>query len=264
MSWVLFHYAYRFLKDVRPRLKGNKLKAFQHLTKKERRILVVGDLHCPFDLDGYLKFLLDTYAKWNCNQILMIGDAIDNHYSSFHQTDADGYGGGKELDMAIKRLSKYRDAFAEICDKKIDICTGNHDRIIMRRAFDSDIPARWIKSYNEVLGTDWNWVESIVYDDVLYEHGEGGQAKTKAKNNMMSSVCGHTHTQAYVEWLVGKKYRVFGMQVGCGVDASTYAAAYAKNFKKQAIGCGVVLGGHTAINVLMPLGKSKPKKGTVL
>ena len=166
--------------------------------------------------------------------------------------------------MAIKRLSKYRDAFAEICDKKIDICTGNHDRIIMRRAFDSDIPARWIKSYNEVLGTDWNWVESIVYDDVLYEHGEGGQAKTKAKNNMMSSVCGHTHTQAYVEWLVGKKYRVFGMQVGCGVDASTYAAAYAKNFKKQAIGCGVVLGGHTAINVLMPLGKPKPKKGTVL
>jgi hypothetical protein len=194
----------------------------------------------------------------------MIGDAIDNHYSSFHPTDPDGYGGGQELDRAIKRLSRYRDAFAKICDKKIDICTGNHDRIIMRRAFDSDIPARWIKSYNEVLGTDWNWVESIVYDDVLYEHGEGGQAKTKAKNNMMSSVCGHTHTQAYVEWLVGKKYRVFGMQVGCGVDASTYAAAYAKNFKKQAIGCGVVLGGHTAINVLMPLGKPKPKKGTVL
>ena len=264
MSWVLFHYAYHFLKDVRPRLKGNKLKAFQHLTKKERRIPVVGDLHCPFDLDGYLQFLLDTYAKWNCNQILMIGDAVDNHYSSFHQTDADGYGGGEELDRAIKRLSKYRDAFAKICDKKIDICIGNHDRIIMRRAFDSDIPARWIKSYNEVLGTDWNWVESIVYDDVLYEHGEGGQAKTKAKNNMMSSVCGHTHTQAYVEWLVGKKYRVFGMQVGCGVDASTYAAAYAKNFKKQAIGCGVILGGHTAINVLMPLGKPKPKPTTVL
>jgi len=194
----------------------------------------------------------------------MIGDAIDNHYSSFHQTDADGYGGGEELDRAIKRLTKYRDAFAKICDKKVDILIGNHDRIIMRRAFDSDIPARWIKSYNEVLGTDWNWVESIVYDDVLFEHGEGGTARTKAKNNMMSSVCGHTHTQAYVEWMVGKKYRVFGMQVGCGVDADTYAAAYAKNFKKQAIGCGIVLGGHTAVNCLMPLGKPKPKPTTVL
>lgn len=264
MWWVLFHFAYHFLKDVRPRLKGKKLKAFQHLTKKERRILVVGDLHCPFDLDGYLKFVVDTYEQWNCNQILMIGDAVDHHYSSFHPTDPDGFGGGEELDRAIKRLSRYRDAFAKICDKKIDICIGNHDRLIMRRAFDSDIPARWIKSYNEVLGTDWNWVESIVYDDVLYEHGEGGQAKTKAKNNMMSSVCGHTHTACGVDWFVGKKYRVFAMQVGCGVDASTYAAAYAKNFKKQAIGCGVILGGHTAINVLMPLGEKKAKESRVL
>ena len=32
-------------------------------------------------------------------------------------------------------------------------------------------------------------------------------------------------------------------------------AAYAKNFKKQAIGCGVVIGGHTAIAVPMQLEK---------
>jgi hypothetical protein len=54
------------------------------------------------------------------------------------------------------------------------------------------------------------------------------------------------------------------MQVGCGVDASTYAAAYAKNFKRQAIGAGIVLGGHTAINVLMPLGEKKAKESRVL
>ena len=168
-------------------------------------------------------------------------------------------GGGLELERAIERVHKWYMAFP-----KADVLIGNHDRIIMRKAFSSAIPKEWIKSYNEVLGTKWNWVESIVYDDVLYEHGEGGQAKTKAKNNMMSSVCGHTHTSCGVEWFVGKKYRVFAMQVGCGVDADTYAAAYAKNFKKQAIGCGVVLGGHTAINVLMPLGKPKPKKSQVL
>lgn len=260
----MFHYVYHSLKDVRPRLKGKKLKAFQHLTKKERRILVVGDLHCPFDLDGYLKFVVDTYEKWNCNQILMIGDAIDNHYASFHPTDPDGYGGGEELDRAIKRLSRYRDAFKKICDKKVDVLIGNHDRLIMRRAFDSNIPARWIKSYNEVLGTDWNWCERVVYDDVQYTHGEGGTARTRAKNDLMSSVGGHIHTQAYVENLVGRKYRIFAMQTGCGVDASSYAAAYAKNFKRQAIGCGVVLGGHTAINVMMPLGKPKPKPGVVL
>ena len=134
----------------------------------------------------------------------------------------------------------------------------------MRRAFDSNIPGRWIKSYNEVLGTDWNWGQRAVYDDVQYTHGEGGTARTRAKNDLMSSVGGHIHTQAYVENLVGRKYRIFAMQTGCGVDASSYAAAYAKNFKRQAIGCGVVLGGHTAINVMMPLGKPKPKPGAVL
>ena len=259
MLWVLFHFAYLFLKDVRPRLKGNKLKAFQHLTKKERRILVVGDLHEPFCLDKYLQFCIDTYAKWNCNHVIFIGDIIDNHYASFHQADPNGMGGGDELDLAIKKVSKWYEAFP-----KADVLIGNHDRIIMRKAFSSAIPKEWIKSYNEVLKTNWNWVERVVYDDVQYVHGEGGTARTKAKNDMQSTVQGHIHTQAYCEWMVGRNLRVFGMQVGCGIDWESYAAAYAKNYKKQAIGCGVVLGGHTAINCLMPLGKPKPKKGTVL
>ena len=234
--------------EIRPRLSGNRRKAFEFLSSKQRRILVIGDLHCPFDLDEYLKFCKDTYARFNCNQVLFIGDIIDNHYSSYHETDPDGFGGGAELDKAIDRVARWRDAFP-----KADVCIGNHDRLVMRKAFSSSIPKAWIKSYNDVLGTKWNWVESIVYDDVLYEHGEGGQAKTKAKNNMMSSVCGHTHTEAYCHWHVGKKYRVFGMQVGCGVDAKSYATAYARNFKRQAIGCGVVINGEIAVNVLMDL-----------
>ena len=233
---------------MRPRLSGNILKAYNSLISRERRILVIGDLHEPFCLDGYLEFCKETYAKWNCNQVLFIGDIIDNHYSSYHEADPDGMGGGSELALAIKRVQKWYTAFPDA-----DVCIGNHDRIIMRKAFSSAIPKEWIKSYNDVLGVKWNWVESVSYDNVLFEHGEGGQAKNKAKNNMMSSVCGHTHTEAYVHYFVGKKYRVFGMQVGCGVDANSYAAAYAKNFKKQAIGCGVILGGHTAINVLMDL-----------
>jgi predicted phosphodiesterase len=259
VSWVLFHYAYRFLKDVRPRLKGNKLKAFQHLTKKERRILVVGDLHEPFCLKGYLEFCQDTYAKWNCNQVIFIGDIIDNHYSSYHEADPNGMGGGDELKLAVKKVAKWAEAFP-----KADVLIGNHDRIIMRKAFSSSIPREWIKDYNEVLGTKWNWVERIVYDGVQYVHGEGGTARTKAKNDMMSTVQGHIHTQCYTEWMVGRNFAIFGMQCGAGLNWESYSAAYAKNFKKQAIGCGVVLGGHTAINVLMPLGKPKPKKGTVL
>ena len=237
-----------YKKDFRPRLSGNKKVAYDNINKKERRILVIGDIHAPFVVEGYLDFCKETYAKYNCNQVIFIGDIIDNHYASFHATDPDGMGGGDELDYAIEEVAKWNKEFPVA-----DVLIGNHDRIIMRKAFDSQIPQRWIKSYNDVLGTNWNWQERIVYDDVQYVHGEGGTARTKSKNDMMSTVQGHIHTQAYCEWMVGRNFRIFGMQVGCGVDGRSYAAAYAKNFKKQAIGCGVVFGGHTAINCLMEL-----------
>ena len=123
----------------------------------------------------------------------------------------------------------------------------------MRKAFSSAIPKQWIKSYNDVLGTKWNWKDRIVYDKVQYVHGEGGTARTRAKNDMMSTCQGHIHTQAYVDWTVGTHEKIFGMQVGCGIDRTSYAAAYAKNFKKQAIGVGIVIGGHTAFNCMMNL-----------
>lgn len=235
--------------EIRPRLKGNKRQAFENLNKKERRILIIGDLHAPFVLPEYLEHCKQTYANYNCNQVIFIGDILDNHAFSYHEPDPDGLSPGSELKMAKKFIKDWYHAFPIA-----DVLIGNHDRMASRKAMTGGVPSAWIKSYNDVLGTPkWNWVETIVYDNVLYEHGEGGQAKTKAKNNMMSSVCGHTHTEAYTMWFVGKKFRVFGMQVGCGVDSKSYAAAYARNFKKQAIGCGVVIGGHTAINLLMNL-----------
>ena len=219
-------------------------------SKVIRNILVIGDLHEPFCLDGYLEFCQEQYINHNCNQVIFIGDIIDAHGFSYHEPDPDGMSAGLELKTAINKIAKWYEAFPNA-----DVLIGNHDRMASRKAMTGGIPAAWIRSYNEVLNTpNWNWCESIVYDGVLYEHGEGGQAAAKAKNNLMSSVCGHTHTLAYVQWFVGKRFRIFGMQIGCGVDSTTYAAAYAKNFKKQAIGCGVVLNdGTLPISLLMDL-----------
>ena len=69
----------------------------------------------------------------------------------------------------------------------------------------------------------------------------------------MNTVQGHLHTQCYIEHYVGQNFRIFGMQVGCGIDHDSYAMAYAKRGKKPSIACGVVLNGTTPINLLMPL-----------
>ena len=236
-------------KDVRPRLTGAKLANFNFFNNKESRVLVIGDLHAPFDLDSYFDHCVEVYERYNCNRVVFIGDVIDNHYSSYHETDADGMGGGKELQLAIDRLARWYHRFPDA-----DVTVGNHDRIIMRKAQTGGVPKQWIREYSEVLNTPrWNFVTSVEIDDVLYIHGEAGTAKTKARADMRSTVQGHLHTQAYTEYFVGANSRVFGCQVGCGIDAKSYAMASMKVGKKPAIGCAVVLGGKTAVNELMVL-----------
>ena len=232
--------------EVRPRLRGQKLAAYNNLTSNEKRLLVVGDIHEPFCLPGYLDFCVETYQKFNCNAVHFCGDIVDNHYASYHETDPNGLSGGMELDFAIEKVKEWSKAF-----RHATVCIGNHDRLIARKAFSSNIPKAWIKSYNEVLGTNWDWQPRFVIDGVQYTHGEGGTARTKSKNDMISCVQGHIHTQCYVEHLCGQDKNIFAMQVGCGIDRESYSQAYARNYKKPAIACGVVIGGHTAINVMM-------------
>jgi UDP-2,3-diacylglucosamine pyrophosphatase LpxH len=234
----------------RPRLSKGLNWLVGSLKDESNRVLVIGDLHEPFCLDGYLDFCIEQKEKFNCNKIVFIGDVIDNHFSSYHETDANGLGGSDELEFAIKKIARWRDAFPVAT-----VIIGNHDRIIMRKAQTSSVPTKWIREYKDVLEVDqWYFVDRLVIDDVQYIHGEAGTARTKCKSDMMSTVQGHLHTQAYTEWVVGQKFKVFGTQVGCGIDHNSYAMAYAKRGKKPAIGCVVVLNeGRTPINLLMDL-----------
>ena len=236
-------------KQIRPRLEGARQANYKFFNRNESRILIIGDLHEPFSLDSYFYFAKETYERFNCNKVVFIGDVIDSHYTSYHETDADGMGGADELDLAIGRLGRWYDTFPDA-----DVTIGNHDRMVARKARTSNIPSRWIREYKDVLETpSWNFTDRVVYDDVQYVHGEGGTARTKCRADMMNTVQGHLHTQAYCEHYVGERYRVFGMQVGCGIDFDQYSFDYAKRGKKPAIGLGVVIGGHTPINVLMKL-----------
>ena len=215
-----------------------------------RNVLVVGDLHEPFCKDGYLEFCQEQYDTWNCTDVVFIGDIIDNHYTSYHEIDIEAeYTGKQELEYAIKKIARWKQVF-----EKATVILGNHDRMIMRRSQTSLIPSKWIKSYKEVLEVpNWDFVDRLVIDGVQYIHGEAGTARTKCRADMMNTVQGHLHTQTYIEHYVGQNFRVFGMQVGCGIDHDSYAMAYAKRGKKPSIACAVVLGGTTPINLLMPL-----------
>lgn len=235
----------------RYRLKPNEIKILQKLREQEKsNVLVIGDLHEPFCLDSYLDWCKEQYEVYSCTEVVFIGDIIDNHYSSYHESSADGLGGLDELELAIKRISRWYKAFPIAT-----VIIGNHDRIIMRKAQTSAIPSKWIKSYKEVLEVpNWEFVERYELNNVQYIHGEGGTARTKCRADMMNTVQGHLHTQSYTEHYVGKNFRVYGTQIGCGINHKSYAMAYAKYGKRPAVGCAVILNnGQTPLNLLMPL-----------
>ena len=214
-------------------------------------ILVIGDLHAPFTLPKYLKFCREQQEIHDCGTVIFIGDIIDNHFSSYHESDPDGYSAGEELDRAVDMISDWYHTFP-----KATVIIGNHDRLVYRKAYSSGVSKKWIREYKDVLNTSgWDFVENIELFDININHGEGGTARNRIKSELQSQIQGHLHTQLYVDFLVGATFIVFGMQVGCGVDVKSYAMAYGKNYKKPAIGCGVVLNkGTLPIAIPMKMG----------
>ena len=236
---------------MRPRITQEEYDNIKkiRIENNQKRVLVIGDLHEPFCLEGYFDFCKDIYSKYKCTDVVFIGDIVDNHFSSYHETIPDSFGGGDELEFAISKLKKWHTYFLNAT-----VIIGNHDRLIMRKAQTGGISSKWIRDYKDVLEVPtWNFVDRHIIDNVQYLHGEGGTAKVKCKGDMMSTVQGHLHTQAYTEWFVGANFKVFGMQIGAGIDHKNQAFSYAKYGKKPAIGCGVVINGTTAINELMDL-----------
>jgi hypothetical protein len=221
-------------KDYRPRLNINEYEFLRH---SGNRVLVIGDLHEPFSKSGYLEHCVNTYEKYNCNTVVFIGDIIDMHYSSFHPTDPDGHSAAKELELAKTNIKKWYEAFP-----KAMVCLGNHDLIPDRKAFNAGLSKLWVRDVSDVLEVpNWEFGEHFIIDGVKYTHGTNRKARQRVKDDFISIVQGHYHSESYIEFFVGESFKIFAMQLGCGVDRTAYAMAYGKEFKKMHVNCGVVL-----------------------
>lgn len=235
------------LVSVQPMTKGTVIPERLRVESKGN-VLVIGDTHLPFCHPHYLGFCVAVAEKWDCKTVVHIGDEVDNHAISFHDSDPDGLSAGMEAEAAQAELNKWYRAFPEVT-----VLVGNHGALPYRQAFARGIPRRYIKTYEEIwqAPAGWKWVHSAVIDGVLYEHGIGSSGKNAALNravdNRMSTVIGHVHSYGGVQYNTNVNDTIFGLNVGCGVDANSYAMAYGKPFtRKPTLGCGVVLQGGKA------------------
>jgi metallophosphoesterase superfamily enzyme len=218
----------------------------------QNNVLIIADLHMPFERKGYLEHCKQVYKQYYCDRVIFIGDIVDNHSSSYHESNPDGRSSGDELQEAIEHLKAWYKTFPTA-----EVVIGNHDRLIARKAFTGGLSKRWIKNYSDVLEVpNWIFKESFEYDGVLYIHGEGNGgingALQKALNHRKSIVQGHFHTEAHIRWNVSDLDILFAMQVGSGIDDKSYAMEYAKfNTKKSIVSCAVVLNNGT-LPIIIP------------
>lgn len=218
-------------------------------TKSRRRkgnvVLVIPDLHIPFHHKDALAFLAAVKKSYKPTEVVNLGDLEDWHGINMHDHDPDGMSPGHEL---IALRDKVKPLFKLF--PKMKICTSNHGSLPFRRAFKFGLPSELIKSYTDILQAPkgWQWNDYWEIDGVIYEHGDpfSGQngALKCAEQNMQSTVIGHIHSFAGIQYSANSKHLIFGFNAGCLIDHEAYAFSYAKKIKRKPIlGCGIIKNG---------------------
>lgn len=219
-----------------------RLDAYSNGEIKPR--LVVSDIHLPFAVSGWLDFIKETHARFNCHEEIIInGDLLDFHAISFHTSETDALNHIDEFEQSKIMVKELVKAFPNAV-----FTMGNHDLLLTRRLADIGIDKRFVKNFHELydLPQTWKLVDDIIIDDVLYTHigcasGKNGHLNS-AVANMMSTCVGHIHSQGGVGYITNPQGKtIFGLNSGSLFDEKTYAARYGKHSKqKSVLGCGIV------------------------
>jgi len=221
------------------------------------RVLCIGDLHLPFCHKDYLKFCKKVKKHYKCNRVVFAGDIVDNHALSYHESDPAGMSSGDEFIAAKKNIKPWLKTFP-----KAQVCIGNHDLLPYRKAKTFGIPRNMIKKLDYMWDTPgWEWGLRFEIDEVQYIHGRGSgknAALNVATGDRQSTVMGHIHAFASVQFSTSFRDRIFGLNVGCGIDPIAYAFEYDKGFtNRPVLACGVVIDGIQPILVPMNIGEFK-------
>ena len=231
-------------------------KQYQKSGSKEhenQRILLVSDMHLPYGHQDTLPFLAYLKAKYKPTRVICLGDELDKHSLSFHSHDPDLASPSDELARALPMIKQLKKMFT-----KMDILESNHGSLAYRRAKANGIPRGYLKSYNDVLGVDSDWVwhyEMTITlpnkDKVYLHHGKTADIKKLSMSLGMCAVSGHYHETFKVDYWANSLGLYWGMNVGCLINDKSLAFAYNNcNLKRPIVGTGLIINSHP---VLVPL-----------
>ncbi len=224
-----------------------------------KSIIVISDMHHPYAHPDTVPFLKAVKAKYKPDTVVCIGDEVDFHDSSFHDSDPDLDSAGVELEKAIDGLKPIYKLFP-----KAVVVESNHGSMVLRKAKVGKIPRKAIKSYNEILEApkSWNWVFDVIINTplgpVYFCHGKSAAAGRLASQYGMSCVQGHFHEKAQITYISTPEKLMFDAHTGCLANDKSLALGYNKiNPKRPIVSIIVIINGipHIVPMVLNKTGR---------
>jgi hypothetical protein len=212
--------------------------------KGGKSILCISDMHQPWAHPDLNKFLLALKAKYKPDQVICVGDEIDSHAMSFHDSDPDLPSAGDELLKAIECLQPIYRMFP-----KMELVDSNHGSMVYRKGKHHGIPRKYLRDYGEVLNAPkgWTWHNNIMVQlpngqSLFVTHGIKANGMQLAQQMGCNVLQGHYHTAFQVQYSSSPSQLYWSLQVGCLINDKALAFEYNKTtVLRPIIGLGIII-----------------------
>lgn len=202
------------------------------------RVLIIPDLHFPYCHKDSLDFLNKIKHMLQPTRIICLGDELDYHSLSFHDSDPDLHNAGSELLLSLGYVDTLHEMFP-----RMDLLHSNHGSMAYRKAKHHGMPRHLLKSYNDVLcvpEADWKWHDKLIItlpnnEQVLIGHYFGADVLKASIAYGMSMIQGHAHTSFELRYWQNHIGLHFAITSGCLIDDKSMAYAYNKTHMKRPI-----------------------------
>lgn len=211
------------------------------------RILLIPDMHMPFCHSDTWAFLKAIKKKYKPTDVVCLGDEVDFHALSYHESDPDLDSAGPELEKAIRFLKPIYKLFP-----RVDVLESNHGSLVYRKARTAGIPKRALRSYRDILeappGWRWHFDLRIRMSNgqwLYLHHGKSGKQGALSQSEGSCSAQGHFHTKFHITYWRNSHGLYWDMHCGYLGDHDSLAFAYDKtNLPKGIVGAAIILNGQ--------------------
>lgn len=231
---------------------------------KSENILILSDIHAPFQSFDLFPFLKALKKKYSFDRIISVGDEVSWEAMSYHDKGGDMPSAGDELQSSREVMRELYQLFPIM-----DIVESNHGSLVFRKGVTHGFPKHAITSYADMLfgerdkwgnlyrphtlGVGWKWHPKLILDlggghKCLIVHGDGSPANSlnAAKQAGMSIIFGHHHSRFDIQYHGTSEFLHWGMAVGCLINFHSPAFDYGRKriLSRPIIGCGGIIGGQ--------------------